>query len=146
MKKISDTFTGRFNQQLIFVLTDVLRQKIEALPDVGKVGFLFGQLQPPLGQKGLDGRFNLLFKQGWVRTGNHKIVGVTDQVYMVRVDAALGFLAAPIFDAACLANGCLQAIQNHISQAGGDDRALWASRLGGKKLLLFKESCFEPLL
>ena len=56
------TFLGRVHEEFPRVLPDMLSQEIEAVLDVGDMGFRLGKLQTTFVEKVFHQRFDLLFQ------------------------------------------------------------------------------------
>ena len=71
----------RFGKAFLLVLAHIKPKEVEPLSYMSNLRFLFGEFQPSVGKKLADERFNFSFEIFAIATGNHKIVGIADEVY-----------------------------------------------------------------
>src|SRR5580704_5432292 len=75
-----DALLRWLDQQLVAVLSDILPEEVEPFRDMRDSGFLLRQFQPTIRQEATDGGKNVGFEHVLRRTGDHKIIGITDDV------------------------------------------------------------------
>ena len=122
---------------VLLVLAHVEPKEVETLLNMGNLGFLFREFQPPVRKKLADERFNLSFEIFAIATGNHKIVGITDEVYLKWV--TVWFVMSVKVD------NFLQPIEYHVGNYRRNDTTLRGSAFGWEPVFLLHVTSFEPL-
>ena len=130
---------GGVYEQFPRVLPDVLAQEIEAVRNVGEMGFCLGELQTTFGEKVFHQRLDLLCQHRLRASRDNEVITIPHEVH-------LGALGALGIRRVVYPQEPFEPVKREVGNPRGANTPLRDPGFGGREPVLVNESGLEPLV